>query len=171
MGLSGRPRDYLSFRCSARQDGRPWVMLVFGAIFVFAAFATDPQKNCSADGECAPWLVPIAFLIGAGLGLSGLSWLLANPNRGCHIDPESGNLIWWQNRYGNKGGDEGSIDPMQISLIRIDRQRESVDEVHIYDRAGTRQFYFDEEVIAGNLLRWADAMIARWPHIRLEVLN
>lgn len=172
MGLGRRSVEQLNFCQTARQDGRPWIMFIFGAIFALGACTIDPQKNCDVNSECVPWLVPIAVAVGTAFGLGGLRWLLANPNRGSCIDPDSGMLIWWQNRYGDKGGDEGFIDPMQISLIRIDRRRESADDIQLYDRALTRQLYFDEEVIGlGQGQRWADAMIARWPHIRVEVLD
>lgn len=55
--------DELTFSSSARRDFRAWGMFVVGAVIVFAALNVDPQKNCSSDGECAPWLVPIAFIM------------------------------------------------------------------------------------------------------------
>jgi hypothetical protein len=170
MARSRKAKSRLTFHCSARQDFRPWAMLVFGAIFLYSSLIIDPQTNCSADGECAPWLVPIAFAIGAGVGLAGLGWLLANPNRGCHIDA-NGTLVWWQNRYGQSGGDGGAIDPAEISRIRIDRRRESADEVHLYNRGGERQFYFDDEVIGWDKIGWAEAMRERFPHTIVEVLD
>lgn len=161
--------DVLAFRSSARRDLRVWGMFVVGAVFVFAGLTVNPQDNCGANGECAPWLVPIAFVMGAAVGLSGLGMLMANPNRGSQIDPDTGELVWWQNRYGISGGDEGRIAPAEISLIRIIPCSESKNEVHLYNRAGERQFYFDEEVIGWDPERWAEAMRKRWPHIAVEV--
>lgn len=169
--IGKRRTDELSFNSSARRDLRAWGMFVVGAVFVYAAFTVDPQKNCGANGECAPWLVPIAFVIGAAIGLSGVGMLMANPNRGSGFDPDTGELVWWQNRFGKSGGDEGRIAPEEISLIRIDRRSEGKDEVHVYNLAGERQFYFDEEVIGWDPERWGEAMRERWPHIAVEVTD
>lgn len=171
MALRGRQTDILAYSRSARGDLRAWAMFVVGAIFVFAGLTIDPQDNCNDAGECAPWLVPVAFVLGAAVGLGGLGQLLANPNRGSRFDADSGRLIWWQNRFGSAGGDEGSIDPADIGLIRIVKNDESSNAVHLYDRNGVRQFYFDEEVIGWDQEGWAKAMAERWPHIRVEVEN
>lgn len=171
MIFGKRQKDKLAFSSSARRDLRAWGMFVIGAIFVFSAFSLDPQDNCNADGRCAPWLLPIAFILGALIGLTGLGMLIANPNRGSRFDPETGTFVWWQNRYGKSGGDEGGIAPEEISLIRIDRRRESRTELHLYNREGERQFYFDEEVIGWDPERWADEMRKRWPHIAVEVIG
>lgn len=164
-----RHLDELAFTSSARRDLRIWGMFVIGAIFVFAALNVYPQENCGANGECAPWLLPIAFAMGAVLSLSGLGALMANPSRGSRIDPDSGELVWWQNRYGARGGDEGRIAPEQISLIRIDRGGEGKNQVHLYNREGARQFYFDEEVIGWDTERWSEVMRDRWPHIAVDL--
>lgn len=168
MRWGKRHRNPLKFSSSARRDVRPWGMFIIGAAFIFAAYSADP-KNCNSSGECAPWLLPIAFVMGALIGLSGLGMLMANPSRGSEIDPETGELVWWQNRYRTSGGDQGRIAPEQISLIRIDRRDEGSDQVHLYNLAGERQFYFDEEVIGWDPERWAAAMHERWPHIVVDV--
>jgi hypothetical protein len=150
---------------------RAWGMFIVGAIFLLASLSIDPQDNCNKAGECAPCLIPIAFVIGAAVGLGGLGLLIANPGRGSRIDPDSGELIWWQNRFGASGGDEGRINPLDVSRIRIVKMSERSDEVHLYNREGARQFYFDEEVIGWDQEGWAKAMIERWPHIRVEVVE
>ena len=171
MTLDKRDKNELAFQSSARRDLRAWGMFAVGAVFMFAGYSVDPQKNCGANGECAPWLVPIAFGMGAVIGLSGLGMLMANPSRGSHFDADTGELVWWQNRYGTSGGDEGRIAPEDISRIRIDRRSESKNEIHIYNSAGARQFYFDEEVIGWDPERWGEVMRERWPHIAVEVNN
>jgi hypothetical protein len=171
MTFGRRHKDKLAYSSSARQDARAWGMFIVGAIFVIAALTIDPQKNCNTDRECAPWLVPIAFLMGAAVGLGGLGQLLANPKRGSQIDPESGDLIWWQKRFGASGGDEGRIDPRDISRIRIVKVSDRSDEVHLYDRDGVRQFHFDKEVIGWDQEGWAKAMTERWPHIKVEIVE
>ncbi|PKP86995.1 MAG: hypothetical protein CVT78_07525 [Alphaproteobacteria bacterium HGW-Alphaproteobacteria-17] len=158
-----------SYRRSARSDFRLWLLLAVGALFFCAGSTIDPADNCSADGrECAPWLVPLAqgmgalFTLGAGLAL------LANPNRGSRIDPSTGELIWWQGRIGASGGDEGRIHPSRIGRVRIVRQDDSADEIHLYDLAGDRLFWFDAEVVPWPPDRWAAQLTARWPHIEVE---
>lgn len=161
-----------SYRRSARTDFRMWLLLVFGAIFFWAGSVIDPEKNCSDDGrECAPWLVPMAQVFGALVGLSAALNMLANPNRGSFVDPATGDLVWWQRRIGKAGGDEGRIHPSRIATIRITRQDESEDMVSLYDLKGERLFFFDAEVIAWPYERWAERMAARWPHIAVEVIE
>lgn len=161
-----------SYRRSARTDWRMWLLLTFGLFFFWAGSTIDPADNCSEDGrECAPWLVPLAQGLGAVVALSAALNMLANPNRGSFIDPKSGDLIWWQRRIGASGGDEGRIHPSNIGKIRIVHGDESDDEVHLYDLAGERLFWFDNEVVPFPYDRWAARLAARWPHIVIEVVG
>jgi hypothetical protein len=161
-----------SYRCSARTDFRLWLLLAFGLVFLCAGSAVEPASNCSEDGrECAPWLVPLAQGFGALVALGAGLNMLANPNRGSFIDPATGDLIWWQGRIGSRGGDEGRIHPSQIGKLRIVRQEDSDDAVYLYDRAGKRLFWFDQEVIARPYERWAERLTARWPHIEVERID
>jgi hypothetical protein len=158
-----------SYRRSARTDWRMWLLLVFGLAFFWAGSVVDPTDNCSEDGrECAPWLVPLAQGFGSVIALGAGLNMLANPNRGSFIDPATGDLIWWKGRIGSSGGDEGRIHPSQIGKLRIVRQDDSDDAVHLYDRAGDRLFWFDEEVIPWPYERWAERLAAAWPHIVVE---
>lgn len=162
-------RDIPSYRRSARTDIRMWMLLAFGLVFLWAGSTIDPADNCSEDGrECAPWLVPLAQGFGAVVALAAALNLLANPNRGSFIDPATGDLVWWQGRIGHSGGDEGRIHPSRIGKVRIVRRDESEDEVHLYDLAGNRLFWFGEDVIGWPYERWAERLAARWPHIVVE---
>lgn len=154
---------------SARRGFQYWAMLCVGAMFLYAGATIEPSTNCSSDGECAPWLVPVAWLMGAAITAMALGYLWANPNRGSRIDAGTGDLIWWQNRIGKTGGDEGRIAPADISRILIVRQSESDDDVHLYNRGGERQAYFDAEVISWPYEKWAERLAYRWPHIIVEV--
>lgn len=162
--------DLPAYRRSARTDFRMWLMLAFGLIFFWAGSVIDPEKNCSEDGrECAPWLVPVAQGFGALVALGAGLNMLANPGRGSFIDAATGDLVWWQRRIGASGGDEGRIHPSRIGTLRIVRQDEGDDEVHLYDLEGNRLFWFDQEVIPWPYERWAGRLAARWPHIAVEL--
>jgi hypothetical protein len=164
--------DIAPYRRSARTDYRMWLLLMFGLVFFWAGSTIDPADNCSEDGrECAPWLVPLAQGFGALVALGAGLNMLANPNRGSFIDPATGDLIWWQRRIGRSGGDEGRIHPSRIGKLRIVRQDESDDEVHLYDVEGNRLFWFDQEVIAWPYDRWAERLAASWPHIVVERID
>ncbi len=156
-----------AYQRSARTTIVVWMMLVVGATFWFAGFTVDPQTNCSESGECAPWLVPVAGGLGVLLTAAALGLLWVNPQRGCMIDPNTGELTWWQNRTRTHPGDGGSIDPAQISRILIRRQSESNDDVFLYDLEGNRQFYFDSEVVPWPYDKWAQRMAKIWPHIQV----
>ncbi len=161
-----------TYRRSARTDVRMWLMLVFGIIFFWTGSMLRPEENCSEDGrECAPWLVPIAQGFGALVGLAALATMLANPRRGSFVDPATGDLVWWKGRIGSVGGDEGRIHPSRIGKMRIVRQDESDDDVHLYDLDGNRLFWFDQDVIPWPYERWADKLAKAWPHIEIEIVD
>ncbi len=145
------------------------MLLAVGVGFTWAGFSVDPMSNCSPDGDCAPILVPIAACIGLFALIYALALLSANPSRGSTLDTESGDLVWWQGRTTGHAGDHGWINAAQISRILIQHQSESADNVHVYDLAGERLAYLDEEVIPWQQEQWATRLVAAWPHIVLEV--
>lgn len=157
-----------SYHRSARRDVHFWALLAFGAVFAYAGWTIDPATNCSDAGECAPILVPIGFGLGALSILGALAQLWANPNRGSHIDPVTGELVWWQNRTRTHAGDSGRIHPAAITRIRIDRNSESADEVHVYDQNGERLAWLGHEVIPCPYDRWAHSLARAYPHIVVE---
>lgn len=161
--------DIPSYRRSARTDYRMWLLLAFGLFFLWAGSAIDPADNCIEDkSECAPWLVPLAQAMGAIVALGAGLNMFANPNRGSCIDPATGDLIWWQGRVGTSGGDEGRIHPSRISKLRIIRQDDTDDAVHLYDLEGDRLFWFSEEVIPWPYERWIERLVAHCPHIQVD---
>lgn len=154
---------------SARTDLRVWMMFVVGLGFLAAGLTVDPADNCSEDGrDCAPWLVPIAKWMGVIVALMGAGQLAANTRRGSRIDPETGDLLWWQNRTATHSRQEGRIHPSQISRIRIARSDDGADQISLFDLEGNRQFWFDAEVIPWPQDRWIARFAAEWPHIRVE---
>lgn len=166
--MARRVPDPFGCQRSARTEVRFWALLIVGLVFSYAGFTVDPESNCVAGGSCAPWLVPVATVIGLGAVAIGLGTLIANPRRGCRYDEALGELLWWQNRTLVHPGDEGRIAPADIGTIRIIRDSDYT-EVHVYDHAGARLPYLDSEVIPWPYERWAERMIARWPHIDLVV--
>jgi hypothetical protein len=157
------------FERSARRDIRWWMLVLVSMVFVYAGSVVDPAQNCDESGNCAPWLVPIAKWMGVVFGLLGAAHLWANPRRGSRIDPATGDLVWWQERFGMSGGKQGRIHPSRIGEIRIVAQSETIDEVHLYDLAGERQAHFDGEVIPAPFERWARALAAAYPKIKVDV--
>lgn len=161
--------EYLHYDSSARRTLGIWAMLFVGVMFAWVGSVIDPLDNCNSSRECAPWLIPVARWMGIAFATAAAGMLMINPRRGSHIDRRSGNLVWWQGRTATHPGDGGAIHPSQISRIRIVRQSEASDAVHLYDRNNDRQPYFDEEVIPWPYDQWAKKLIARWPHIVLEI--
>jgi hypothetical protein len=157
------------FERSARRDLRIWLLLAVGLAFTSAGAMVDPATNCDEAGNCAPWLVPVAYWIGIGATMMGLGLLWANPRRGSRFDPLTGDLHWWQKRIGTHGGDEGRIHPSRISRLLIERRDESADMVHLYDLDGARLAYFDSEVVPWRQEQWAEALKQAWPHIIVEI--
>ncbi len=163
------PVGIAAYKRTARTSFWPWAMLAVGIAFAYLGSTIDPARNCDESGNCAPWLVPIGYVMGIGLILMSVGPLWANPTSGSYIDPETGDLIWWKNRNPKVAGDSGRLHPSRIGRIRIVRLSERADEVHLYDIYGALQPWFDAEVIPFNQEKWAKRLIAAWPHIQLDI--
>jgi len=160
----------LPFERSARRGLTAWAMLLVGGMFVFAAYTVDPLNNCDESGDCAPWLVPVAGIIGWCATAMALGLLLANPRRGYAIDAATGDLLWWKNRTACSDGDTGRIPPSQIVTIRLDLRGEN-DSLSLYGADGERLAYFDEELVSWPYDRWAERFQRIYPHIRIDKLD
>lgn len=97
----------------------------------------------------------------------GLSTLIANTRRGIMIDPANGDLVWWRNRTETNPGIGGRIAPEEIACVQVFRNNESND-LFVYDRAGKRLNFLDDDVVPDLSIVWARKLVARWPHIVLE---
>lgn len=159
-----------AFERSARRGLTAWAMLLVGMIFVMAAYTVDPLKNCDESGDCAPWLVPVAGIIGWGATAMALGLLLANPSRGHAIEASSGDLVWWKNRTARSQGDTGRMHPSRIASIRVDLRGEN-DSVSLYGEDGERLAYFDEELVPWPYDRWAERFQRAYPHIHIDKLD
>lgn len=160
----------LAYERSARRGLTAWAMLLVGIMFVWAGHTVDPLANCDESENCAPWLVPIAAIMGWCATAMALGLLLVNPRRGYRIEAATGDLLWWKNRSSRSVGDTGHIHPSRIVSIRIDRRGEN-DSVSLYGDDGERLAYFDEEVIPWPHDRWADRFQRAYPHIRIDRLD
>ena len=170
MGSKTDPSGVIRFERTARRDFRHWAMLLFGAVFLYGGLTIDPQTNCSENGECAPWLVPVAAVVGLTVSGAGLSQLMANASRGSRFDPSANRLEWWQNRTRKYPGDSGSIAIDQIARIRITRDDDR-NEISLYGHDGERLHFFDTEVIHWNIDRWAEQARSAAPWIALEEVD
>lgn len=159
-----------AYERSARRGLTTWGVLLVGAMFLLAAYTVDPRDNCGPGGECAPWLVPVAGVMGFGAVAIALAQLLANPRRGYRFDPLSGDLIWWKNRTARSPGDTGRVHPSRIASVRIDRRHED-HSLSLYGDDGERLPFFDEEVAPWPHEDWAERLTQAYPHIRIEVLD
>ena len=156
------------FESSARRDIRFWALLIVGAFFLAIALSVDPSENCDSSGDCAPILVLVARAFGALAVMIAVSYLWVDQSRGCQIDPVTGDLMWWQGRTKSQSGKAGRINPRDISIVRIDRMSESSDEIHLYDKGGERQPYFDANVLPWWFEKWLAEFAVAYPHIVIE---
>lgn len=158
----------IAFETCARRDVRWWALLLVGLAFAYGGFTIDPLANCSEDGECAPWLVPVAAVMGVVAAMGGLAQLLVNARRGSRFDLKANRLEWWQNRTASSPGDSGSVALDQIGRILINRRSEDA-EISLYDLSGQRLHHFDSEVIGWSIDCWVERVQAAMPTIALEV--
>lgn len=166
-----QPPGKLDFERRARRDLRFWLMLAVGIAFSVAGWTVDPRDNCSEDGECAPWLVPVAAVLGLGAVLMGAGALLANVSRGCRYDAATGTLHWWQGRSRKAGqatgGVGGCIALDRVAVVRLASDSDS-STISLYDCNGARLPHFDADVVPWPHEHWVEALIELAPHIRIE---
>lgn len=158
-------RALYGFNVSARQELQWWALVLIGAAFIYAGWTLDPQENCGPGGECAPWLVPVAFAMGVIVLPIGLGHLLSNPQRGSRVDFAGRRLYWWQ---GKESLDTHSLSLDDVALIKV-RAGDDNDAVFLYDRDYTLLPFPGIEVIPWIYQDWAAALTRHFPHIRLEI--
>jgi hypothetical protein len=158
-----------AFEKSARRDVRWWMLLIVGVVFYLVGTSIDPAMNCSEDGECAPWLVPLAAGAGVLAMLGGGAMLIANPCRGSRVDPVTGRLHWWRwRRKPSDPADEGSVAIADIAVIKVVNTSDS-DHVHCFDKSGHRLPVPDSEVMPWPYEDWAKQLAAIYPHIAVQI--
>ncbi|MFT3723101.1 MAG: hypothetical protein QM773_05890 [Hyphomonadaceae bacterium] len=152
-------------RASGRTDFRFYLLLAFGLVFVFAGSVVDPATNCSQDGECAPWLVPVAFWMGVVASLAGIAGLIRNPRRGSRINARTGELQWWNEAH---SGDVRSLRLADVAMIRVDTISDT-STLRLFDRQGELMPFAGAEVVPWRLEAWAREIGKLQPHIRIEM--
>jgi hypothetical protein len=158
----------LLYERSARRDVRWWGMFLVGLVFAIAGASIDPATNCSADGECAPWLVPIAFVVGAGCALSGAVMLIVNPRRGSFVDAAAGELVWWEGRVADgRASASGCLAMSSIAKVVLVSDSDS-DEIFLYDAAGALLPFPGGEVVPWPYARWAARLAEHVPALVVE---
>lgn len=153
------------FHVTARQELQWWLLTLVGAGFIYAGITVDPQSNCSADGECAPWLVPIAFGMGLLAFAMGLGHLIANPHRGSRVDFAARRLYWWQSK---EERDAHSLSLDDVARIKV-RAGDDNDGIFLYDHDGNLLPFPDQGAVPWAYQDWATALTGHFPHIALEI--
>lgn len=152
---------------SARRDFRSYALLLVGLVFAWTGATVDPATNCDESGrECAPWLVPVAFVLGVLATLSGTALLLGNRQWGSRVELAQRRLVWWDTRV---SPDPGSLLLDEVARIRVCPDSDSADSVFFFDRDGARLPVPQEEIFPTPCEAWARDLAARFPHIVVEV--
>lgn len=166
LTTTGLKTQHLSKSMSARQDPRIFIILVLGLVFLLAGLTVDPNSNCSESGECAPWLVYVALVIG-GLTLVGaISAFILNYKWGFKLDLVNKRLVWWETRV---SPDRRSFLLDDVSLIKVHTGQDSGDEIFFYDKSGNLLPFPSREVGPSDCDRWAQEIADLCPHIKVEV--
>lgn len=156
------------FERSARRDVRWWGMFLVGLVFVWTGATVDPAANCSVDGECAPWLVPIAFAVGLLSALGGALLLIVNSSRGSYVDGAAAELVWWQGRVADgRASDSGRLPLAQIARAVVVSDSDS-DSLFLYGHDGALLPFPDGEVIPWPYARWAARLAEHVPALVIE---
>jgi hypothetical protein len=155
--MSG-PDLVMVHQTSGRRDFRMYGLLGVGLVFVYGGATIDPATNCSSGGECAPWLVPVAFWMGVLATLGGGAALLRNPRRGSRINQR------WDEAH---SPDVRSLKLADVAVIRIDASSDT-STVMLFDRRGELMPYAGAEVTPWPFADWAHGVAKRYPHIRVE---
>lgn len=152
---------------TSRRDFRSYALLTLGLVFVWAAATVSPASNCDESGRgCAPWLVPLAGLLGLLACAGGVALLLRNHRWGSRVDQRTGQLQWWDTRQSSTSHHVALDDIVRIELRT---NTDSSDALFFYDAHGARLPIPKDDVFPHPSEPWARALVARCPHIVLAV--
>ncbi len=152
---------------SSRRDIGVYGMLLVGAGFIYAGLTVAPASNCDASGrECAPWLIPVVFVMGFVFAGAALSMLVHVRRWGSRLDLSTRTLWWWDNAV---GPGERAIALDDVARIRVQRPEDSEDRLFLYRRDGTRLHFPSERSVPYDAIQWARDLAGHFPHIRVDV--
>jgi hypothetical protein len=156
-------------RNSTWSDLRVYLLLLVGGMFVYAGLTVDPASNCDPGGrECAPWLVPVAFVMGMVMAGTALAMLVHVRRWGSRLDLDARTLWWWDDEI---APGEQAITLDRIARIRVQRPDESDDRVFLYDHEGAPLRFPPERGVPYDAVQWAQDLAGHFPHIRVDVEN
>lgn len=163
--MSGEMDWVMAHQVSGRRDFRLYLLLAFGVFFAWAGLAVDPATNCDESGECAPWLVHVAFWMGVVATIAAVAGLVFNPKRGSRINARTGELEWWNEAHASL---RGVLKLADIAVIRVDTVSDN-STVKLLDARGELMPFGGTEVVPWRLEKWAREVQQRYPHIRVEM--
>lgn len=163
--MQGEPGWVMAHQVSGRRDFRLYLLLAFGLFFAWAGLTVDPATNCDESGECAPWLVHVAFWIGALATIAGVIGLIRNPSRGSRINTKTNELEWWNEAHASL---TGALRLADVAVIRVDTASDT-STVKLFDARGELMPFGGTEVVPWRLEKWAREVAQRYPHIRVEM--
>jgi len=162
--MSG-PDWIMVHQVSGRRQFRMYALLGVGLAFVYAGATIDSATNCSVDGECAPWLVPVAFWMGVIASLAGALGIIRNPRRGSRVDTRTGELVWWDEA---RSPDLRAVKLADVAAIRVDTTSDT-SSVRLLDAGGALIPFAGAEVTPFRMEEWAHSIAKLYPHIRVDV--
>lgn len=152
---------------STRTDLRVYILLLVGGMFVYAGLTVDPASNCDPSGrECAPWLVPVAFLMGVAMTGMALAMLVHVRRWGSRLDLEARTLWWWDDEI---APGEHAIALDRIARIHVRCADESDDRILLYDQHDAPLRFPSERGVPYDAVQWAKDLATHFPHIRVDV--
>lgn len=165
------PADLNEFHRRARDDGGVYLEAAFGvvvlgllAIIIWMAHRDILFANGVSTIDIL-WLAVVVVTGGVGLyrPVSRGIWpLVADYSFGSRIDIDRWELIWWHGARRIKMN-RARMDNIQVVKRILDSE---TDELSLYDLQG-HKISFDSRCV-GDKSRWADALVATFPAIRLE---
>jgi hypothetical protein len=159
----------LHYDTSTRRNFGVWMLLLVGLVFAYGGYTIDPRTNCSEDGECAPWLVPIALVMGVVATMGAVANLIVNGRSGSYVDGSAGELVWWEGRVrdGRTQG-EGRLPLASIARVRIVDCGDSEDELFLYGRDGQLLPFGGNAVVGWPYGDWAQQLATYCPGLVIE---
>ena len=165
----------LVYDVSARQDFRCWLMLIAGLAFFIIGLTQDAAKNCDEAGNCAPWLVYAAIVIGFIFAIGGALLLIRNSRQGSYVDIVTEELVWWtqlprQVSLDHAANYFGRILLSDVAKVKLNLRNDE-DRVFLFNHSGLEIPFPGTAVISSNVRAWGEELSKRFPHITIEIID